>query len=71
MRYAGGEKDVIFKRVRDLEKRVKVLEQAQRTITWRYGEVDLERLARIVENLEAEKRAADAVTSAAPRNQSR
>ena len=40
------------KRIRDLERRVKALEQAQRTLTWKYGEVDLVKLARIVESLD-------------------
>lgn len=43
---------MFFKRIRDLERRVKALEQAQRTQTWKYGEVDLVKLARIVESLD-------------------
>lgn len=43
---------MFFKRIRDLERRVKALEQAQRTLTWKYGEVDLVKLARIVESLD-------------------
>lgn len=43
---------MFFNRIRDLERRVKALEQAQRTRTWKYGEVDLVKLARIVESLD-------------------
>lgn len=43
---------MFFKLIRDLERRVKALEQAQRTRTWKYGEVDLVKLARIVESLD-------------------
>lgn len=43
---------MFFKLIRDLERRVKALEQAQRTRTWKHGEVDLVKLARIVESLD-------------------
>lgn len=43
---------MFFKRIRDLERRVKALEQAQQTLTWKYGEVTLVKLARIVEGLD-------------------
>ncbi len=57
---------MFFKRIWDLERRVKTLEQAQRTQTWKYGEVDLVKLARIVEGLDGKQRTADAATSAVP-----
>ena len=58
---------MFFSRIRKLEKRVADLERAQRTQPWIYGEVDLPRLARIVERMEIKQRTADAATSAVPK----
>ena len=56
---------MIFGKVRRLEKRVTDLERNSKVSTWSYGEVDLAKLARIVEDLDAKTKAADAVTSTA------
>ncbi|MCI7125905.1 MAG: hypothetical protein MR935_06900 [Agathobaculum sp.] len=50
---------MFFSRIRKLEKRVTDLENAQHTQTWAFGEVDLPRLARIVEEMEMRQRTAD------------
>lgn len=44
---------MIFDKIRNLEKRVAELERNMKVHTWEYGEVDLARLARIVEQLDA------------------
>lgn len=51
---------MFFSRIKKLEKRVTDLENAQHTQTWAIGEVDLPRLARIVEEMEMRQRTADA-----------
>ncbi len=53
---------MFFSRIKKLEKRVTDLENAQHTHTWVFGEVDLPRLARIVEEMERRQRTADAIT---------
>lgn len=49
---------MFFSRIKKLEKRVAALERTQRTQTWAFGEVDLPRLARIVEEMEMRQRTA-------------
>ena len=44
---------MFFGRVKKLEKRVAELERNAKVHTWEYGEVDLAKLARIVEQLDA------------------
>lgn len=56
---------MIFGRVKKLEKRVAELEHNAKVHTWEYGEVDLAKLARLVEQLDAKTKAADEATSTA------
>ena len=56
---------MIFGRVKELEKRAAELERNAKVHTWKYGEVDLAKLARIVEQLDAKTKAADEATSTA------